>query len=665
VERFIRENLNEECTTEHLTVPDLIKFRKRKVTIAYALLNIADEESKEVYLLREFVISCLSKFHQTLIRNLLVGYFDRQLYLLNVNFDYRRYNTLWILPALLIAYYTFGCMIVIVWGAEIYVSAPNIFLIVFLSAYFGDLLLVVPTKLLVQFLIIDTLTYHKLELLRRFVTLRARHILRRNSGFFMYRYWNVQHVNPAVRTAREFPKLSVSRLLMCVNDFDIPRAVKKWNIIDFIRLILDVCCFCLTFPFTMILEDIGVVAFEIVAVVSLGALTYLCDYFDVLPVAPAIFSIPLLILFFSYLIKNFPNINYLTVFDENTDESDVNEMQRVVSLENDICHVGDEKVINDSVSQESFSSALKSVHTSPDGGSSVSMLTETFQTIPNRNVVLPPIDLSALYQRKAKQKPVFAENDSRRSRGSIQESIHSSYRLKPRRENLFHKSDSSNDDNEKVAVKVDEFSLIKQDDIEEFHLPTSTGIVDDVLNFEMSKNLKQGDGYKTDDNEQAYYSRPHGGERHDGQGRDYGSGSDHDRERRRHHRRHRSRRRRRLHHESRGLRNDHRHHGDNYGSRRSEHYQKSHGYVDDSRGSRHDGSHNKREEAHNFVHFHNSNAHSHRLRHMTFFGPRIIDDTQEHIESGREDRRNELGSIIEDFKGIQITIFLKIAFQFF
>jgi hypothetical protein len=313
----------------------------------------------------------------------------------------------------------------------------------------------------------------------------------------------------------------------------------------------------------MILEDIGVVAFEIVAVVSLGALTYLCDYFDVLPVAPAAFSFSTGLLLYSLYSKISPEI--AKVFDDvESLDSDAN-LHDLLNLEKDVRSIDDDHFEGNKL-QESLNLVSKSLNMTPaDSGSSLRLAPENFQSSPNRNVVLPPIDLSALYRGKAKLKPVFSENDRGRSRkGSHQSSGH---RRKPRREEELYSDNGI--DHEKKDVKsnsyerADMIPLVDSRDVEEKDTVGEANTSD----FYTAENAF-GSEYKS----------------HDGQNRDYDSGSDHDRERRRHRRRHRSRHRRRHHHESRGLRNDHRHrsHGDNYGSRRSEHYENRHIYDNDS-----------------------------------------------------------------------------------
>jgi hypothetical protein len=51
---------------------------------------------------------------------------------------------------------------------------------------------------------------------------RSKFILTRSQGMMSSANDLIQHVNPACRAARYFPHLSISRLLMSLNDFDVP-----------------------------------------------------------------------------------------------------------------------------------------------------------------------------------------------------------------------------------------------------------------------------------------------------------------------------------------------------------------------------------------------------------------------------------------------------------
>merc|ERR1711871_740697 len=78
-----------------------------------------------------------------------------------------------------------------------------------------------PTKIALQFILIDLVTFRRMYRLKHVINVRAKSILKRDVGFFMFGYSLIQHLNPACRAARSFPILSVSKFLMACNDCDI------------------------------------------------------------------------------------------------------------------------------------------------------------------------------------------------------------------------------------------------------------------------------------------------------------------------------------------------------------------------------------------------------------------------------------------------------------
>jgi hypothetical protein len=623
LERFIRSNLDDNKSIEYLTMSDLFNSRQKKVTICNGLLNISDDNMKEIYLLREFVIGCLSPFHQLLVRNLLVGNFDNGLYLLNFSFDFRKFNILWIFPVLSISYYAVAGLIVVLWGTEVFSMAPKLFIIIFLSSYFGDIFLVVPTKNLLQYLVIDALTYRELDLLKRFIVMRARPILMRRTGFFKFRYWAIQHTNPAVRSAREFPKLSVSKLLLCINDFDVPKGTKKRTILNKMRRMLDVCCLFVSAPFTSVSSTFGVIIFEVIVAVSLGALTYLCDDFNILPIAPAVFSLPSVLLLCSLASDYLHRYSFNDTYEDDMDEDFVD----LLNLEKKKPAAYDQNVIdNISLQGSATSTTQQLILSSPSRNPE----RENNQTpSPNRKFALPPIDLSSLYQGTAKKKPVFTEGGNRKSRDRGSER-----RRKPHRERLLDFSDREsneiNEDQNIVSLTENELAtaLSNSRDL----LPpneTNNSIGRVVLsNSEEEKAVDADDEYDqnpTLNNFREVRGRNRRERTHDDRG-------DNERSGRRRHRRHGSR------HRS----NRHRHDSADHGQRRRE---------------RRNGRYRSRENRHDDLRRHrNENRHENDNdpQERVFLRPRNVVDNIQDVTLQEQYMKDSV-LMVEDFQGAHVN----------
>jgi hypothetical protein len=100
-------------------------------------------------------------------------------------------------------------------------------IILFVLAYVADVFLLSPTRLFLQFLCVDILSFEYSERFKRVIEARSKHILRRTHGLINFFNDFVQHFNPACRAARMYPQLSVSKMLMAVNDADVYVVLKS------------------------------------------------------------------------------------------------------------------------------------------------------------------------------------------------------------------------------------------------------------------------------------------------------------------------------------------------------------------------------------------------------------------------------------------------------
>jgi hypothetical protein len=112
-------------------------------------------------------------------------------------------------------------------GPVVFTVAPYLFLAVFVASYFADILLFIPSQLLIQFVLIDIATHRKLMLLQRSITIQVKHIIKRTSGFFWNKYFDLQYFNPACRAARGNTVLSASKLLASCNDCDFTISISR------------------------------------------------------------------------------------------------------------------------------------------------------------------------------------------------------------------------------------------------------------------------------------------------------------------------------------------------------------------------------------------------------------------------------------------------------
>ena len=85
-----------------------------------------------------------------------------------------------------------------------------------------DILILSPFKIWMRGIVISGIAASDVRTVHALLRERAKYVLRRSSGLILYSDSLIQHFNPACRAARAFPELPISRLLMSLNDHDLP-----------------------------------------------------------------------------------------------------------------------------------------------------------------------------------------------------------------------------------------------------------------------------------------------------------------------------------------------------------------------------------------------------------------------------------------------------------
>ena len=85
-----------------------------------------------------------------------------------------------------------------------------------------DILILSPFKIWIRGIVISGIAASDVRTVHALLRERAKYVLRRSSGLILYSDSLIQHFNPACRAARAFPELPISRLLMSLNDHDLP-----------------------------------------------------------------------------------------------------------------------------------------------------------------------------------------------------------------------------------------------------------------------------------------------------------------------------------------------------------------------------------------------------------------------------------------------------------
>ena len=201
-------------SADSITIYDIVHARHETALIMENISKQDGYRNKEIYLLREFLYHNLSHFHQTFVELL----FDEYDLMAHDRLD-QIYSVM--SPLLLMCSLSSLLYVIYTIGLEAASYANLYYLTVFVIAYIFSNFAMTPTKLALKFILIDIVTFRRLYRLKHVIGTRARAILKRDVGFFMFGYSLIQHMNPACRAARTFPILSVSKFMIACNDCDI------------------------------------------------------------------------------------------------------------------------------------------------------------------------------------------------------------------------------------------------------------------------------------------------------------------------------------------------------------------------------------------------------------------------------------------------------------
>jgi hypothetical protein len=190
--------------------------RNRATIIRQEMESFSSTEAQEDFLMRHFIVDCLCESHQ---RATATKYFLRD-YDTNrtTSVIVQEYSCVILLPLALavMAYFVYRFNLLI--GSR----ATNLWVLVTCLVIVQDLLVLQPLKILLNWWIITkSVAADARELVER-LCLRSKLVMMRTTGLMRDADALVQHFNPACRVARMYPQLPISRLLMSINDFDIP-----------------------------------------------------------------------------------------------------------------------------------------------------------------------------------------------------------------------------------------------------------------------------------------------------------------------------------------------------------------------------------------------------------------------------------------------------------
>ena len=205
---------------QHTTQRETIRKRLDTVrneadTICLEVAALQTQEERELFLVRSFFVSLFSGHEREIVGR----YFMRQYRFKRTAFtELQEMFCLVALPVFIavMIYYIF------LFNVSIGSRATDVWLTVTMIVFMQDMLLHFPIKIWMRWIVFNNSVGKVVrELCERLIG-RSRLVLMRTSGVVRHATALVQHFNPACRVARMYPQYPISRLLMSLNDSDLP-----------------------------------------------------------------------------------------------------------------------------------------------------------------------------------------------------------------------------------------------------------------------------------------------------------------------------------------------------------------------------------------------------------------------------------------------------------
>jgi len=180
------------------------------------LESLTTEYEQEVFLLKSFLVNCLSGYKRGIAHRFLFNDFS--------HVDDRESAYVWqILSLIFLPLYFIGALFyVFLFGVSIGSRATNTWLLGSFVSFAQEMLILQPVKIWLKWIIVSSMASRSLRIWHASLRDHAKHVMLRQKGLMKTANDFIHHFNPACRAARSFPHLVASRYLISLSDFDLP-----------------------------------------------------------------------------------------------------------------------------------------------------------------------------------------------------------------------------------------------------------------------------------------------------------------------------------------------------------------------------------------------------------------------------------------------------------
>ena len=200
---------------ERLILNRLRKSRKIAYLIKRNMRGFEYDDQREVYLLQQFLVQSLRGFSRYIAYRHFFEDFDAKKEVLRPTLHY--------ICMMLVPFYVMALIFYIfLFGISLEAHAAKLWFIEIIVVALLSTIIIIPCTILLKFVAMTHQARKDILALFRVMKLRGKTILRRSIGLMTHSHALMHHFNPACRAARNYPELPAARLLMSLNDFDIP-----------------------------------------------------------------------------------------------------------------------------------------------------------------------------------------------------------------------------------------------------------------------------------------------------------------------------------------------------------------------------------------------------------------------------------------------------------
>ena len=196
-----------------IVLKSINKARVRADAIADEIAEMDDECDQDALLLQRFISDSLSGFKRRIAEEFLftddsqeeVGLWEGRIYM-----------------GLITMYVLFTCLYIFLFGVGLGAESTTMWLNGWALAFSVEVFILQPARIWFRYILVAGVTNKRVRLIHGTLRSRARGIMQRKQGIMRDAGSLIQHMNPACRAARQHPHLPISRLLMSLNDYDLP-----------------------------------------------------------------------------------------------------------------------------------------------------------------------------------------------------------------------------------------------------------------------------------------------------------------------------------------------------------------------------------------------------------------------------------------------------------